>query len=606
MKKLLLILFINYLLYTNTYTASILSDISQKLDTEKYNAKSILIFIDDSEDGYDANTIDLICAIGQKAHPIIASTNLIYNIFRYYNNDEKEYFKKTDSQLQLLFSRIVTNQYEKLHTAMKAANFNFDDWTIAIDQKKYFYILLPKEKSLDYTNKTTNKKLGLNISDMTLIESVDKLKIEKGIYYRNTWEQVDALESIFCKNKIYDSQEKQPAWSIFMAGHGTMNLTIAGLTLETFKNLLAFFKSEINTRLLIYISCYASGKNNKIIYESNNEKLKFPFAIITQVITDAVAVTKAINGIKINSNGKLEIDYNLNFEKFLQDMRNPIINYKETVKNITQLIPEVKETYQHYEEPAIWGNIVQIRFPEKTEFETLNDIVSTKESTVPVMWPIPVMQASDKKTVDITDKLVIELINKHEKNLNIENILKIEDPNVILLYSKYIPLNLIITNNNMQAIISMIAGDCVQIINNITADKYNINTILSWFRKVKNLDPRKLFYIKSIISKSGQINDIIIFNDKTPGKPEDEKYIFDIFFMKDSTLYSYNSCVESSETRKQQKVDFTFTQVTDSALSAKYERLLKEAKEEATILSAKNLNAENSMINLAVSLSILK
>jgi hypothetical protein len=279
--------------------------------------RGLLIFLSDAPGSrIDPITLDFIIALAQKAGPIVASQKLVYNAF---NSDVYEGWR----------------QYLK---------FNQAQWIIK-EIDPLFYLLIPishlttfaikPELVEKYDVDTISREelvLGLKVNHMRLIVDISKLPLpddqpERALYFPV------ALKNIFCQRRDYPKKTTQPTWAVYMDGHGEVRLHIVSLSLEMFKEVLNFFEYKINTRLLAISSCYAAGITTEILFKEKQSQLQktYPFAIITQALTDATTMT---DPLIISRNLETPEHFLLQYAQFLDAVTKDVIVYKTAAKHI--------------------------------------------------------------------------------------------------------------------------------------------------------------------------------------------------------------------------------------------------------------------------------
>ena len=471
-----------------------------------YDPKGLLIFLDDSEKDYiGAVSSGLITALNQNAGPIIVSASLLTNIFPRY-----EIFSEAGTPLEL-FNRYqkVNEEATKGNTAAKKELKYIVLKILAFDSRKWLfkkindalYLLIPHEYlqkmnvDLDAVKKYdpdptkisgTELRLGLKINHMetTDIPEIVNTPIQKYEYadyfIKTLYDNGTKTSSIFCIRSDYKNKRVTlPAWSIFIEGHGNMQKTIVHLKLKKFRRkFLEFLENKINTRLLMYRSCYAAGINNVLMYRDAKSAIErtYSFAIITQALTDATVEETA--NLIFDSTSHLTLKLYDNFANFLKAVTSSLVmDYQKITETIFPLLP--------HKALGGWGNVPQIKLPGVEWFSVL---------------------ASKKDIISIGS--IFAKTRDPQQSLDVVRYFK-TDPRAILLYATDIPFELVINSNNLEAIISMVPGDAIHIIKKISSKK-TLPEIVHWFRKIQDLDPQKIFFIREV----DDVQNIMIINEK--------------------------------------------------------------------------------------------
>lgn len=104
----------------------------------------------------------------------------------------------------------------------------------------------------------------------------------------------------------YIVPDKNIHWTFYVTGHGyhkdaeNRQARVAGVTLQSFHELLVFFDKECSTKLFVYNSCYGAGQHAVIPYEDEYGDLLLSYPVILVSLTDApVYVFGAPSGLKL-------------------------------------------------------------------------------------------------------------------------------------------------------------------------------------------------------------------------------------------------------------------------------------------------------------------
>ena len=184
-------------------------------------------------------------------------------------------------------------------------------------------------------------------------------------------------------DRIFDRQNQNIKWVIYLNGHGVYGQTIASIHILDFDYILNFFNKKINTNLFIYNSCYAAGSNAAVIYGelTKTENVKeYSFPIIAEAVTDAPTFLYAPQ--YKNQQILLSCNFNAFIEQFIIDdqlsklssehkkpLKNPYI------KSLTYIMPYLKA----YEDKEIHSQ-EQISFPSLSNYHEHRPIPSQSPS----------------------------------------------------------------------------------------------------------------------------------------------------------------------------------------------------------------------------------
>lgn len=516
-----------------------------------YVPRPLLIFLDDGEKDVGSVTVALITALSQGACPILVSGHVLRNLFANYKDptSQPSDIAKLQSQLSDIRRKYSKTQLKETQEDIQKEKDIFakllfyeqnfrkfpNDWIIkqvfdnASSYKNSLYLLIPHNylqelkidlKDVEYFGTSTissaELSLGLKVNHMPTVILSDVLRVTES--YRDiSYFIASILDSskrsrIFCTRDEYSNANiaTMPSWAFYMLGHGSMGSSIVGISLEGFKVFLEFLENRVATTLLIYSSCYAAGTNEELIYKDVQApigKKTFPFAIITEAITDSIIekFSVSIIGLDIFSSS---YHFNVFTKKVMQ---SDIFNYEKLAKSVLFSVPSAKE--------ISWGNVAQIKLPGLEWFSVLT---------------------SQKEVVSIGSTLA--KTRDPEKPLNIQTFFK-TDPRALLLHAHTIPFELIINSLRFDVIISMIPGKAVHKIKAISSTR-PFNEVLDWFMKLEQLDVLKFFFIEKIGSKEN----IIIYNER---EEIFDEYLNYALFYEGGKLYRKEPKQEPREAKKE-------------------------------------------------------
>lgn len=460
-----------------------------------FATNGLLIFLDDSERDngaieFSMLSSDLLSALVlEEAGPVVASASLIVNIHGAEKPTESnpEKLLQTLNESRVKDSEKMTEQERKEEKKIILSNVSFDanaaeKWIIK-EINTSLYLLLPKkylqsknisDNALEASEaqnhvSATEQALGFKVNHMKTVKVTDiKAALpepQDADYF------IKALPKIFVTNSEYPKQSKNsiPAWAIYLNGHGSINDSLAHLTLEQFRTFLTFLENKIRTKLLLYESCYAAGVNTEIIYKDFEKDIykTYPFAIITHALTDAP--TKGVFIKFYIEHGKLKPKINGGYSHFLNmATSSDVINYRELV---APLLHDFKNEYG-----LDLSHLPQIKFPGLPWFSVID---SDKVINIG-----SVLAKTRTQPLDIATFFAMRG--------------KRADPLGILLYAENIPFELIINTAEAPAIISMIPGGALHHINKISSASHTVDKMLNSFLTTWELAPRKIFIINEL------------------------------------------------------------------------------------------------------------
>lgn len=142
---------------------------------------------------------------------------------------------------------------------------------------KALLVFLPKTSYDEFFNNRTQEdtmiKYGIKLKGLEHIEA--KYFVTQPTAEENSTDLKAYLKDILVTHNDLKEMKAEDAfvtWDIYLSGHGglaekDMEATIAGLPLENFKQFLQFLNTGINTRSLLYDTCYSGGKHLKLPYQ---------------------------------------------------------------------------------------------------------------------------------------------------------------------------------------------------------------------------------------------------------------------------------------------------------------------------------------------------
>jgi len=466
-------------------------------------SNGLLIFLDDSEGFGSSLSVSrgVLEAIYQEV-PFVASASLLYNIcnFKAEAIDQREILHRYNAQK--LFDQDNEETKNTVFSAAAVPTRLVADWVVK-EINKQFYLLLPKKYlqqrgiSLhDAQQYNANGPLtpielalGLKVNHMKTEADIKTILLRFNLYASDF---VDNLHDIFVTNQEYPMHYKSsiPAWQIYLEGHGGANHSIAGLSLDNFKEFLHFLEIRITTRLLYYLSCYAAGANSATIYRDAKSGIErtYPFAIITQALTDAVTVTTRYMPISLNSQGRLVLSFvHDRFKVFFENTSTQdSIDYQQMIRTMSPVTAN-----RHI------GSFPQIKFPGLPWFSVL-DIDNRAVSIGSIM------AASRTAPLDI----VTFFAKRGVKSV----------PRALLLYTQEVPFEIVLPGVSPMRMVSMIPGDASHHIKKISyfikkGDAYVIMEDFVNLFLIDLLAPHKIFAID------------LLTLDRSKGAPEYHKVI---------------------------------------------------------------------------------
>jgi len=489
--------------------------------------RGLLIFLDDQEQK-EIGAIGgaLVTALYQEASPIIVSNSLLYTLIQQREKDKRninislnelatEYFDKGWSHPLVL---------QKDHILMSRIGFQPERWIIKKINDSLM-LLLPKQyiESLFIDSNKVQEwhkgsglpsevelKLGFKINHMKTI-IFEEINSAHPVVFADYF--IDSLENIFCKKSDYKHANINiPEWFIYINGHGSINYSIAHLSLDGFKRFLNFLERTIIMRLLVVVSCQVAGVNsNKIYGEMKLATAKqYLFPIIIQGLNDV----SALNGIpsvdcRVWKRDKIiKLKIHNDFLNFIKKAKTLDGNYSEIISPI----------WDHSIE-----NTPQIKLPGIEWFSVID---------------------ADKRVASIGS--IFAKTRDPQKPLYVYSFFK-KYPEIILLYTDDIPFELKINYNRLSSIISMVSSGPFETMPDFVVHRIEkissierFSEVLRWFKLIGDAKGSKMFFIDIINADTDSYKDILIFGNETSDT---------IYYFKDKNNVLFRAELKAEERR---------------------------------------------------------
>jgi hypothetical protein len=433
----------------------------------------------------------VLSALYQGTGPILLSTSILQHIVEIGKSDDRS----TENIKKIILSD--DGPRPKDENILHHRSFKPEQWiikkvnhalSIMISKKQLKFFNIDWNKANEYIDadiaSDIELQLGLRVNHLKTIGIEDI--VQHGVKDKGAGCSADEIKVLFCKKQDYVSRNMIiPEWYIFMNGHGSLTLRVAGMPLSNFQSLLGFFSSYINTQLLFVNSCYAMGVNAKKIYEETSFGLQkqYPFPIIALGFNDTFTTGKSLRS----------------------GLSDP-----EKIENIVD-----------------WDSILQLLGKLNIDYGKITKIFSsvglenTSQIKLSAMEWFSVMDV-DKKTVAIGS--IFAQTKNPKKSLNIKTYFK-KDPAAILLRTDDIPFELDLTSlSRLEDIISMVSsGPMIEnpdfVVHRIKKmslpAKLVEKSVLDWLRLFESAGAAKgskMFFIDEF----GDKKNLILFGLSTP------------------------------------------------------------------------------------------
>ncbi|MGE0009823.1 MAG: PspA/IM30 family protein [Candidatus Babeliales bacterium] len=263
---------------------------------------------------------------------------------------------------------------------------------------------------------------------------------------------------------------------------GDTGASIAGLSVDNFKEVLNFFNSFVKTGLFFYNTCFGSGKNLEAPYQYENMPLNYNYTLVSGASVDAPTTVK-IPEIGVSPATptaialELRIQFNQDFTKYFTELE------AFQAGKSTPSLADILNNIHKFKSPWTLDkmqNIPLVRFPN-TEWFRVVDMPKTKVFGSK-LGPL---------TATITEQSAITHLASNTP-------FTIQGQNALLLYTEHIPVPVKIMKDRMPAVLSMIGGNADHYFEEISAPKIPLSEVVQKFMPIQKQEFTKRFFIKRL------------------------------------------------------------------------------------------------------------
>lgn len=275
------------------------------------------------------------------------------------------------SKVPVLFNRAPMFQFA-LAELVKMGDC--ENWDIFADE--FFVVMIPHEYKIKY------KEVGLRVDHFQKISFQDLVNLEKDMpSIDDEGEIIQKVHSISGQEilhtvaNLFDT-DKNISWNFIMHGHGDRHLLQScGLPIDACKNIIQFFKSNIEVNALLMLSCHvASADLRRKVFGDQ----KYDFHILNQGYMDtSTSLTFKKNNIcgAISKYDEyFEILHNIDDRKCgwqvkLADQLNPYLTQRQNIFNYLSLRPKGEVDFvvprKKYIENSLFGSVQDLENENK-------------------------------------------------------------------------------------------------------------------------------------------------------------------------------------------------------------------------------------------------
>lgn len=325
----------------------------QGADTK--SQRGLIMLFDDTELKFDGAVSHAFTnALDERAIPIIVSGSL-FNAFLEKNSTSEIFiFDKHNNNHKLSF---IPSEWRILYLALTNNLYKH------LSDPQYFYLLIPnnyiKNQLPEYnlnaiTQETWSlvlKKLGFNDEKLNTVNALNLNDLHNVV--RNSISQntvgYNGLIDITQMEKFLTSlfHKRTPdiflEWTFYILGHGAVNYSVAGIPIFAFPSMLNFFAERLNTKLIVYTTCFGGGTNIETVFNdfktaSGPTARVYPFAIVINGLGDFLVFEK-VNAsyntfFKRSFNAEVPINYPYVVEPVANIMNGGNIKYLQSAAQI--------------------------------------------------------------------------------------------------------------------------------------------------------------------------------------------------------------------------------------------------------------------------------
>ncbi len=362
-------------------------------------------------------------------------------------------------------------------------------WQIySVDDSHSLYLLIPELflRRLELTKIGPEPfpiayKFGMPLSKMERLpsEHLDE-------YVASHWKKapsknyfIEALSRLFIPKAEYAKlfSGRNPCWIVYLMGHGHPQETVATIPVDQFHRILDFFDEKVLTKLLVYLSCYAAGVNEELIYKNVQDVGKqriYSYPIMSAALNDYAVMSQMMVFVFANKDvlddpllkpediawdsGELIAGQTRFFSKFFNTaLASEILDFKALAQSLRLGI----ET--GIGKQSLHG--AQLRLPGLPWFSVIN----AQDSTVSI---------GNVLAATRTQSMNVMAFFQQQRSAKSKN-----GPLGLLLYTQNIPFKLdMSTLPELPEIISMVPGPAVHRLSWIDAGPKELMDVLKKFR----------------------------------------------------------------------------------------------------------------------------
>ncbi len=175
----------------------------------------------------------------------------------------------------------------------------------------FFWLLLPNTIAAEYKESINPQAAGLTPVAQPKAMKISAAKTSAHSLYEQLCRKSNLLLS--CLQNCFKKDGHD--WNIYIRGHGDGCGRVCGMADVGLKKLLDFFGTHLNTRTLVFSSCYGGGEVINFLFPNND---RYPYLIICQglgenvlygvTMQSASPIFKRVSGIKDTRNLNEVID----------------------------------------------------------------------------------------------------------------------------------------------------------------------------------------------------------------------------------------------------------------------------------------------------------
>ncbi len=264
---------------------------------------------------------------------------------------------------------------------------------------------------------------------------------------------------------------------------GKIGGVIAGLYIDEFKEVLAFFNSSVRTGSFFYDTCFSSGKNLEAAYQYKDLPVTYNYTIVSGASVDAPTT---VGGAKVAIPPYTGLAGTL----FVQtQVRNGQEEFKIYVEQHFDTYFDQLEEFQAGSATNSFADILDTIHTFKTRMSLIK------------LHNVPLVRFPNTEWFRVVDmpKFVASITEQSVVTHQAENKpFKLTTQEAVLVSTPHVPVPVNVENDKMPAMLSMIGGNADHYFEEISAPKVSLSDVIAKFLAIPGQYFTKRYLIKKL------------------------------------------------------------------------------------------------------------